>query len=104
MPSVNSNSPWGKIQHVDNVARGINIVSTAGHGGAHLSKTWLKKMHPALVSGGMNQAGWFEEDCEILKVVCSFPEVFKVTEERLKTYKEGLKYWFPQEAKEAGLV
>jgi len=74
--SINS-SPWGAIQYQKTVAPGVTLVSTASHGGIHLSRERLASL-PAAVRNAkrFNPPGpWYEEDVEVYIVAAAFPEV-----------------------------
>jgi hypothetical protein len=84
------NSPWGQVQHDNHIADGIVFVSTAGHGGFHLSPerhAAVRAKFPAFstFAGGP----WYEEDCDVAVVVAAFPEEFKP--EQVKACKEMIK-------------
>ena len=73
------NSPWGHVQHQEEVASGVLLVSTAGHGGFMVSKEAMGKLHPALkfvaIYGGKFEGQTcFEEDCEAVAVVYELQE------------------------------
>lgn len=70
-------TPWGLAQHVEQVAPGIRRVSTASHGGYHVSRDLLDRI-PGQFRGGTSYSppGWFEEDSDWLIVALSFPEHF----------------------------
>jgi hypothetical protein len=57
----NSDSPWGQIQESYRYAEGIYVVSTASHGGMHLSPQINEKIPHYM----RRDNGWYEEDCEI---------------------------------------
>ena len=79
-PMKGDNSPWGAIQDIEVLEDGVLFCSTASHGGVWLAPGKLAKMRPALLApSDFYKAGspWFEEDCEILRVVCAFPHLFK---------------------------
>ena len=99
---MNTNCPWGEIQHQDVIADGIDMIMTAGHGGILLSPTRhsvVKHKFPKFktFAGGP----WYEEDCDVVIVILTFPEVFKVDAveqakaiyEKDKTYFEGEEEW-----------
>lgn len=76
-------TPWGPVQHADQVAPGITFYSTAGHGGYHLSRhrhAALAKLFPDFrtFAGGP----WYEEDEDYAVVVLAFHEHF--TAEQLR--------------------
>lgn len=73
------NSPWGHVQHQEEVASGVLLVSTAGHGGFMLNQDAMRVLHPALrlasVYGGKTgDYTCFEEDCEAVAVVYELQE------------------------------
>ena len=53
-------SPWGSVQHSDELAEGIVQVHTASHGGIKLSDERLAQMP----TDQRTSDGWYEEDCE----------------------------------------
>ena len=65
-------TPWGPAQTVKKYCTGINLYSTAGHGGFKVSTKKNLQVHPAL----RIQDGWYEEDCDFGRVVLAFPELF----------------------------
>ena len=70
-------SPWGRVDCATHVADGIWSVSTASHGGYHLSPSRMREFRqkfPAFTTwaGGP----WFEEDCDWAAVCLAFPEYF----------------------------
>lgn len=68
-PKVNGESPWGRIQDARQIADGIVSVSTASHGGFHLSDERNRNIHPALRAND----GWYEEDICVYIVIWYFP-------------------------------
>ncbi len=70
-------TPWGESDSVETVADGITVVTTASHGGMHLSPerhAAVKAKYPLFktFAGG----AWYEEDCDVAIVVATFPECF----------------------------
>ena len=61
-------SPWGSVQNVTTLMRGVSIVGTAGHGGMMIGKGAAARMlsHEA-IAVGLNFGPYicYEEDCEI---------------------------------------
>lgn len=55
-----SSSPWGKIQHITELAPGAWSVSTASHGGIKLDAARNRKVP----EGARQPGGWYEEDCQ----------------------------------------
>lgn len=72
-------SPWGQIDHVEPIAEGLQWVSTPGHGGIEADtprQKAIKRALPRFVTFGGNGPRWYEEDCDCLAVVLTFPELF----------------------------
>lgn len=67
-PIVGGLSPWGQIQHVMPLARGIVRIETAGHGGYFVPP----EVVALLPEGLRDTAPWFEEDCEAKKIDAAF--------------------------------
>lgn len=65
-------SPWGKVQHCNQIAEGIVSVSTASHGGLKLSI----ERNNQIPEGARKSSGWYEEDCEWSIVALVFPKDF----------------------------
>lgn len=62
-------SPWGTIQHSTKVKRGFRVVSTAGHGGAMITKKFAKaNLSEACIQRGTLYSGYlcYEEDCDMV--------------------------------------
>lgn len=71
------NTPWGQSQDEREVAPGIIEVSTARHGGMHLSPERRKAMPAALRAFETCAGGpWYEEDLDAGIVVLAFPDDF----------------------------
>lgn len=84
-------SPWGAIQHAKQIAEGIDLVSTASHGGFKLDRRRNAQMPEVFRRKG----GWYEEDCEYALVVLIFPELF--SEREVELSHKSAKNWFPDE-------
>ena len=69
---IGSASPWGRVNHLQQITEGIAWVSTPSHGGIKLSAERNKQMPAAFKVAG----GWYEEDCEASKVIAVFPDHF----------------------------
>jgi hypothetical protein len=70
-------SPWGAVQSEKVLAEGITLITTASHGGIHLSRKHyltvrLKFPDFSTFAGGP----WYEEDCDVAVVMVCFPEAF----------------------------
>lgn len=71
-------TPWGESQRITKIAEGIDFVSTAGHGGIHLSRpraAEIKRMFPGFVPFTRSY-NWWDEDCDFTVVMVAFPECF----------------------------
>lgn len=62
-------SPWGPVQSSTELAPGITLIETAGHGGIRLSAerqkqlpAWAKQIESRFCS----KPTWWEEDCEMV--------------------------------------
>lgn len=57
-------SPWGPIQHREEIAPGICSVSTAGHGGIMLDAAHVARIPRAIGAGYSGTRSAWEEDCD----------------------------------------
>ncbi len=59
-------SPWGEIQWSDSLIPGMDLVSTASHGGVRVAFDAALLLSPAARKCGFQESGylWFEEDCQ----------------------------------------
>jgi hypothetical protein len=85
-------TPWGEALSEHEYAEGIVFYETGRHGGFKLTPTRNAEVHQAL----RNESGWYEEDCEALKVLATFPKVFE-TENVGVDVEAEIKRWFPRE-------
>lgn len=70
-PLINDVSPWGEIQRIIPCIHGVTFVTTARHGGMHVSHERLQQMPESMRS----RDHWYEEDCEVaLPMYCFFTE------------------------------
>lgn len=99
-----SRTPWGVADNVTNIAPGMAIASTPGHGGMKLSPERNALIPPAL----RNASGWYEEDCEINIPLHYFPEEWVaqdwVTGSADKLQEDtdaSIKRWFPDKWEKA---
>ncbi len=72
-----TDTPWGLSHTHEEIAPGIALITTASHGGYHLSEerwTQLQNVFPffSTYAGG----AWFEEDQDWAMVALAFPECF----------------------------
>lgn len=87
-------TPWGESLSHHKYAEGIIFYETGRHGGIKLSPQRNAEVHWAL----RQDDGWYEEDCEALKVIISFPSTFSMeTPQSLKNIERELARWFPKE-------
>src|ERR1043165_7762685 len=95
-------TPWGKADTEEAIASGIVRVTTASHGGIHVTADLNRLVHDAW----RNKRGWYEEDCEWAIVAVTFPQHFqgkavqsdKHAGETYVEYAHGeLKRWYPDQ-------
>lgn len=106
---------WGTAQSVENICRGVRLVSTARHGGLLVSKSFAKKHIPSSVLKKIplkNSYYQFEQDCNINLVFFFYPqlafqamlvlypeksrgEVIEITKKYLKGTNKAMAKWFP---------
>ncbi len=74
-------SPWGEIDHVGMTSiSGVVLVGTSSHGGYRVTRKRAKEMHPALFDLGIDYGSsyyWFEEDCNYVAVLLTWPELYQ---------------------------
>ena len=72
-----SDTPWGRAQDVREVADGITLVTTAGHGGLYVTRPMPAdaRAYAAAWSHGWG-ARWYEEDCAVGFVIAEYPHAF----------------------------
>jgi len=91
-PKVGGRSPWGKIQVVEVILTGdIWVVSTAGHGGIKVSRSYQARI-PKFIR---REGGWYEEDIDWAIVAVTFPEAFK--EKDVEGAHKTMVSWLPDE-------
>jgi len=95
MTKVRKTTPWGPAQTADQIAPGIVLYTTAGHGGFHLNAERNAQVRDEFKNGDafMEQRciGWYEEDCDAAIVIFTFPEFFAPEQYILAV--ETLKNW-----------
>lgn len=75
--NTHAHTPWGPSQTEKQVAEGITLHSTAGHGGYLISDERRQQMPEPLRSWQTYAGGnWYEEDCDWAVVVIAFPDDF----------------------------
>lgn len=98
---VPAHTPWGAIQSRDTLLPGVVFVSTAGHGGVHLSPERAAALRRAF-PGFQPFAGWpwFEEDEDVTAVFLAFSTEFPddrvwraVRSVRARAQREGTSRW-----------
>jgi hypothetical protein len=76
-PIMNTPTPWGAAQHIEHVADGIDIVSTASHGGIMLDPNRVAAM-PAYMSNASHAGpSAYEEDHDWCMPVLIFENEFR---------------------------
>lgn len=65
-------SPWGTVQHAEELLSGVWVVDTASHGGVLITPERRRAMPDAL----RRRALWYEEDCEWCLPVIAFADEF----------------------------
>jgi hypothetical protein len=84
-------TPWGQAQTVNKLSDHIVQVTTAGHGGIHVSQSRNRQIHQV-----WRQAkGWYEEDCEWVIVALTFPSLF--TAEQVTEAHRVARDYYPDE-------
>lgn len=84
---VGANSPWGRIDHAEEITPGVVIVTTPSHGGAYVSQSLLHhipanlRAYGARWSHGMGNQ-WYEEDLAIIAPFAHIPGIPAETRER----------------------
>jgi len=79
-----SYSPWGTIQSVEHITRGVSFVHTAGHGGIRITDKALKEYacdYDYLFKNKALQMGsylFFEEDCDAQVLLFDCPRLLKL--------------------------
>ena len=68
---MRKSTPWGAVQDVENLGPGVDRVSTASHGGLHVTGAAAAAVPAAVWATMMNGRGWAEEDCELV-IVATF--------------------------------
>jgi hypothetical protein len=89
---IGSRSPWGKVDHVSDIAPGIQSCSTPGHGGFKLDRKHNEKV-PAPFR---QKDGWYEGDCLYAVVLVTFPAYF--TPAQVEGAHKTLKSWYHAKA------
>lgn len=57
-------TPWGRADHVEELASGIFLYLNASHGGIWLSPERRKKLKDIPFKNWLGSGTWFEEDCD----------------------------------------
>lgn len=78
-------SPWGAIQHEQEIQEGIQFISTARHGGYKLDR----KQNAKIPDQFRRKGGWYEEDCE-----AAIPMYFLLNKQNVL---QSIKRWYPYE-------
>ena len=88
-----SKSPWGAVQHFQTITEGVELVSTAGHGGLKVARAQNARIPAPLRRAG----GWYEEDAEASIVLwalydASIAETFGASRDR---HAETVRAYYP---------
>ena len=94
-PYEGMQTPWGVADSVEMIAEGIYFASTPSHGGFWLSRERYATMPTEYRGKVSGPRRWFEEDCEALLVVASFPSLFSPT--HVTHAIEAIPHWFKAE-------
>lgn len=80
LPHIGMSTPWGPAQSVNpGPVPGTFWISTANHGGLYVPESVRRQMPPLYLMPSRFYGGgpWFEEDCEVARVILSFPKYFE---------------------------
>lgn len=88
-----TSTPWGPSQYQEKICRGINLYSTASHGGYKVSK----KLNLQIPEIFRRLDGWYEEDCDQLIVRFFLCHLFEKPGNYLIPVTRDLRRWFPHE-------
>lgn len=113
VPTIGRHSPWGYVDHFQQIADGVWWVSTPRHGGYILSPERAAAMPDTYIGsfGDQRRKGYYEEDVDWCLVEVAFPDDFaayhirneqKPGEERRKA-EQHLLNWHPDFAIAFGL-
>ena len=83
-------TPWGYSDYEENLADGIDVYGTSGHGGYKLSKDRNNKIPENWRLKGFYD-GWYEEDCGWAPICLTFPLYF--SQDRIKRASLVIKDW-----------
>lgn len=102
---ADTTTPWGESQDVVKIAPGVNVYSTAGHGGMSVSAGLLKYLTKFTVKQAIRYGSgyWFEEDVDIIlpiyELSLNMPGFRQKIMEKMKYSDESMvaeiKRWFP---------
>lgn len=80
-PRRNEETPWGPVQTVEPLIRGVARIDTAGHGGYWCSPgRWYEVMQRFPDLNPWAGPGWLEEDCDWAFAALTWPECFNDNE------------------------
>ena len=100
-------SPWGAVQHCEEMNKGIYFVETAGHGGIMIKEEYAKEiLSPEARKCGFREKGYlnFEEDCAAAvaqrkfldKEIWEIPNYVKDKTEYENSLNNSVKRYFPE--------
>ena len=77
--SRQTSTPWGAAQDVESLGPDVTRVSTASHGGLHVTGAAATAVPAAVWATMMNGRGWAEEDCELAIVATLLMDAGHIT-------------------------
>ena len=99
-------SPWGSIDHKEEIMPGCAWVGTPGHGGLRVSQGLAEhRMTPEGLKASIHQSGyyWFEEDCQWAIAAYEIREVFQFLKCSMADVISALQ-WNPEYLISRGLI
>ena len=72
-------TPWGASQDVEMLGPDVTRVSTASHGGLHVTGAAANAVPAVVWAAMMNGRGWAEEDCELVIVATILMDAGHIT-------------------------
>ena len=86
-----SHTPWGAVQDSVHLGPDVTRVSTASHGGLHVTGAAANAV-PAVVWAAMiNGRGWAEEDCELVIVATILMDAGHITCPRYLEHRDDVR-------------
>jgi hypothetical protein len=101
------NSPWGKVDSVQRIARGLSFVGTPSHGGFMVADGFARKyLSSAALLRGERFGNYyaFEEDCDTFIILLEIPSSRQGTVTDEAKIIEGLSRWHLDYLRERGIA